>query len=333
MSAGECQSEVDLTVITVCHNSMATLPHCVGAVQQLMLQGELRVQYLVVDIDSDDGTQAYLAAERDRWHISDYTSESFSNEFAAMNRGLELACGKVCVFIRPEDEMMVENTAACCAPILRGEVGAVFSSTLMVDPISGQAEPRNPNTDHLFLRTPCRLPSFFCSTELMRRLGGFDGAVYPALADCDLMHRVLGSGEEHRVVLLSTCRHYLQPDEDKPEALHLDFLRFIVAHRTEILQQCCEHPAYAIRTIHEIQRHTVRCTWPLEQSILDGLEKLLYELRVNVKPVVLRKICRRLRRRALVQGALILFRGMERARVTLKLCRGNFYVARLLSDR
>lgn len=323
----------DLTVITVCHDAVEQLPRCVGAVLQLMLQGELRVQYLVVDMDSRDGSQEYLAAERDRWHISDYISEPFENRFAAMNRGLEMARGRICLFVSPEDELMVENTAACCAPILSGEADSVFSSTLMVDSSDGSTASRNPNTDHLFLRTPCQLPSFFCATELLRRLGGFDCRSYAALADCDLMHRVLQYGRQSRVILLSTCRHYLSPGEDKVEALHVDFLRFIVAHREDIMQQCREHPAYAIRTVHELQRHTVRCSWPLEPQLLAGLDSVFHELRDNIKPAICRKICRRLRRRAVIQGALILFRGWERARITSKICRGNLYVARLLSRR
>lgn len=331
MSKVDLTSSFDLSVIIACHNSFDTLPRCIGAVQQLMLQGELRVQCLVVDWGADDRTREYLSAERDRGQISDYVSEPLSNEFEAMNRGLVMARGRVCVFLRPEDEMMVENIAACCAPVLSGDVGAVFSSGVVVDPATGVTAPRNPNTDHLFLRIPCQLSSFFVATELLRQLGGFDYRTYPALADVDLMHRVPIAGMPYRVVLLSTGRHYLRPDEDKCEALHIDFLRFIAAHRAEIMQQCREHPAYAIRTVHELQRHTVRCTWPLEQPLLSGLDALLRELRDNIKPTIRRKICRRLRRRACAQAALILFKGWERARITLKLCRGSLYIARLLS--
>ena len=329
MSFVDQNSDFDLSVIITCRDSMKALPQCIGTVQPLMLQGDLRVQLLVADMESTDGTQVYLAAERERWHISDYVSEPFLNRFDAMNRAMELVRGRVCLFISPETELMVENTSACCEPILDGVAECVFSSAVQVNPDNGYHRPQTPNTDHLFLRTPCNLAAFFCSSELLRRMGGFDWLRYPALADVDLMHRILEQGVPYRGVSLSTCRQYRDCGEEG-EVLHVDFLRFIAAHREEILLQCKAHPSYAVRTVHEMLRHAVRCDWPVADDTLQALDSLLHELRQVLRPIILRKIIRRLRRRAVIQACLLPFKGLRRARITRKLCRSHFHVARLL---
>ncbi|MBQ3143846.1 MAG: glycosyltransferase [Akkermansia sp.] len=330
MSAADRNADFDLSLIIICRDSMAVLPNCVGAVQPLMMQGELRVECLVVDMDSADGSQDYLAAERDRWHISGFVSETLTNRFEAMNRGLQLAQGRVCLFITPETELMVENTAACCAPILRGEVECVFSTAVQVNPDNGRHRPQTPNPEHLFLRPPCNHAAFFCATSLLRRLGGFDRQRYPALADVDMMHRVLAADAAYRVASLSTCRQYLRPEREEYEELHVDFLRFIASHSEEILMQCKAHPSYAVRTVHEILRHAVRCDWPVANDTLRALDTLLCGLSRVIRPIIRRKIVRRLRRRAVIQALLIPFKGLRRARITRKLCRSHFHVARLL---
>lgn len=332
MSASVTQPVVyDLSLIIICRDSMAVLAHCVGAVQPLVMQGELRVECLVVDMDSTDGSQDYLAAERDRWHINGFVSESFENRFEAMNRGLQLAQGRVCLFITPETELMVENTAACCAPILRGEAECVFSTAVQVNPDNGSHRPQTPNPKHLFLRTPCNHAAFFCSSALLRRLGGFDGQLYPFLADVDMMHRVLAADVAYRVASLSTCRQYVRPEKEANEALHVDFLRFIAAHSKEIVVQCKSHPSYAVRTVHEILRHAVRCDWPVAGDTLRALDSLLRDLSRVIRPIIRRKIVRRLRRRAVIQALLIPFKGLRRARITRKLIRSHFHVARILA--
>lgn len=331
MTVAAQNSEMDLSVIIVCRDAMRYLPHCIEAVQPLMLQGELRTECLVVDMGSEDETPEYLAAEQNSWHISGYVSEPYENRYDAMNKGLGMAKGKVCLFLTPESEVMVENTAACCAPILNGEVDCVFSSAIQVNPSNGQARPLTPHTDHLFLRTPCHLQSFFCSASLLRRLGGFRRQQYPVLADCDFMHRALEAECRYRVAPLSTCRHYYRPAGES-EDFHVDFLRFIASHAEEILVQCRQHPSYAIRAVHEILRHAVRCDWPVKGDVLKALDDLLARLRSVIKPTVREKICRRLRRRAVLQGLLLPFKGWRRVRVTLKLCRSHLHVARILSS-
>ena len=331
MTVSVQNSEYDLSVIITCRDSMESLPQCIGTVQPLMLQSRLRVQVLVVDMGSADGTLPYLAAERDRWHISAYVSESFENRFAAMNRGLELAQGRVCLFITPETELMVENTTACCTPILAGDAESVFSTAVQVNPANGQYRPQTPNTKQLFLRTPCHVAAFFCSTRLLRQLGGFDWMRYPALADVELMHRVLACGASHQVAALSTCRLYGIAFSEE-EQLHVDFLRFIATRRDDILLQCKAHPSYAVRAVHEMLRHAVRCDWPVAGGVTQILDALLRELGRVLRPIIRRKIIRRLRRRAVIQAALLPFKGLRRARITSKLCRSHFHVARLLGE-
>lgn len=332
MSAAEQNSDFDLSVIITCRNSLSMLPQCVGALHPLMLMGELRLEILVVDMGSDDGTTDYLEAEKNRWHISDYVSYAFENRFEAMNRGLKLAKGRACLFITPETELMIENTYACCENILKGKAASVFSTAVQVDSRTGIHRPQTPDAEHLFLRNLCNLAAFFCDSSLLRRLGGFDWSRYPSLADFDLMHRILETALPYRVVPLSSCRQYSQVRPDDDEQIHVDFLRFIALHREEILMRCREHPSYAVRTVHEILRHAVRCDWPVESDTLLGIDALLRELGKVLRPIVRKKITKRLYRRALAQAVFIPFKGLRRARITLKLCRSHLHVARLLNN-
>lgn len=332
MSVDDYNSDFDLSVIIICRDNAEALLHCIGVIQPLIQQGELRVECLVVDMNSSDGTQNCLVAERDRWHINDFVSEAFENRFDAMNRGWQMARGRVCLFITPETELMVENTPACCAAILDGEAECLFSTAVQVHPGNGSHRPQTPNTDHLFLRTPGNLAAFFCSAALLHRLGGFDSHRFPTLADIDLMHRALAEETPYRVVPLSTCRQYLLSDQGDNEQLHAEFLRFIAEHRTEILLQCKAHPSYAVRTIHEILRHAVRCNWPVAENTLQKLDNLLRDISRGLRPIIRRKIIRRLRQRALIQLLLVPFKGIRRARITRKLCRSHFHVARILGE-
>lgn len=324
------RTSFDLSLIIITRNSLEVLPRCIGALQPLVLQGELRIQSVVIDMDSTDGTKEYLSEEREKWHISDFVSAPFETRFDAMNHGLSMVQGRVCLFITPETELMVENTAACCAPILRGEVECVFSSAVQVNPDNGNHRPKTPNTDHLFLRPLCSVEAFFCSARLLKHLGGFNRHLYPELAEVDLMHRALETGVPYRVTSLSSCRQYECATREENEALHADFLRFIAAHKEEILMQCKAHPSYAVRTVHEILRHAVRCAWPVADETFRVLDDLLCGLSRVIRPIIRRKIVRRLRRRALIQALLIPFKGLRRACITRKLVRSHFHVARLL---
>ena len=332
MSTTNQNNAFDLSVIITTRNCVEQLSRCIGAVQPLMMQGELRVECLVMDMNSADATREYLEAERDRWHITNFVSAPFRNRFEAMNHGLQMAQGKICLFITPETELMVENTLTGCSPILEGGSECVFSSAVQVHTENGLHRPQMPNTEHLYLRIPCNHAAFFCSADLLRRLRGFDFARYPEVADVDLMHRALAAGVPYRITTLSTCRQYLCQERKDDEAIHVDFLRFIASHREEILRQCREHPSYSIRTIHEILRHAVRCNWPVEGNTLSALDKLLQDIRREIRPGIKRKIIRRLRRRALAQALLIPFKGLRRAHITVKICRSHFHVARLLGE-
>ena len=130
--SGNCsergEASYDLTVVTACLNAIGCLPRCVRSVQPLLRDSALRVEYLVIDGGSTDGTPEYLEKEVQRGGVTRFVSESDGGLYEAMNKGLCLARGKVVVFIHADDEICPEAASACCAPILSGAAGYVMSS-------------------------------------------------------------------------------------------------------------------------------------------------------------------------------------------------------------
>lgn len=179
--------EYDLTVATVCRNARAYLPRCIGSVQPLYGLG-LRVEHLLVDGCSDDGTVEYLQEQLDAGCITRFISESDAGLYDAMNKAIRLAKGQIIVFINADDEICPDAVAACCEPILSGRVEYTVARAMYV---SGKKEAyMNPRMESVLWSQPYCHQSMYCAVEMLSRVGGFRGEMFNVAADTDLMRRL-----------------------------------------------------------------------------------------------------------------------------------------------
>ncbi len=87
-----------VTVITVCWNAAATLEACLASVAE---QTYPRIEHIVIDGSSSDGTNEILARHRDRLAV--LVSEPDGGIYDAMNKGLARASGSFVLFLNADD--------------------------------------------------------------------------------------------------------------------------------------------------------------------------------------------------------------------------------------
>ncbi len=88
-----------ITIITVCYNRVLTIEK---AIQSVLKQNYPNIEYIIVDGNSTDGTQAVIASYGDR--ISQYISEPDKGMYDAINKGIQLATGDVVGLMHSDDE-------------------------------------------------------------------------------------------------------------------------------------------------------------------------------------------------------------------------------------
>lgn len=114
-----------VSVITVSYNNRETLPETIESVSS---QNYDNLEYIILDGDSEDGTDKLLKKYDDR--VSRWISEPDEGMYDAMNKGLEMATGDLIGFLHADDfyaspdviEQVVEtvqeeNADACYADL------------------------------------------------------------------------------------------------------------------------------------------------------------------------------------------------------------------------
>ena len=197
--------EFDLTVATVCRNARACLPRCIGSVQPLY-GSALRVEHLLVDGCSDDGTVEYLQEQLDAGRITRFISEPDAGLYEAMNKAIRLAKGQIIVFINADDEICPDAVAACCEPILSGRVEYTVARALYVS--DKEEAYMNPRMESVLWSQPYCHQSMYCAVALLSKVGGFRGDMFRIAADTDLMRRLYAMQVPYECVDAVASRFY-----------------------------------------------------------------------------------------------------------------------------
>lgn len=180
---------VTVTVITVVRNAAA---HIERTVRSLLAQTYPRIQYIVQDGASTDGTlerlQGYAAA------IHDLRSEPDTGISDAWNRALVRADGDIVGLLNAGDEYYPDTVAKAVAGISKG-ADVVYGDTELVDD-EGQIRRLNRGRFHLW-RYSAGLgfyhPSMFARRAIYDRVGTFDPSLRFAM-DTDWMIRASVAG-------------------------------------------------------------------------------------------------------------------------------------------
>lgn len=181
----------DLTVITVCRNVLPELKRTVASVLgQKAVFPEMRVEHIIIDGASTDGTPEWLEGMKRDGKIEAYLSEPDRGIYDAMNKGINLARGAVSLFLNADDTFTHVDLADCVFPIVRGEYVAAAAVTRQYS--NSYAWLFAPDTESLYLKCPFCHQAFFAATRALRELGGFDSQSLRCACDTELMYRIIG---------------------------------------------------------------------------------------------------------------------------------------------
>ena len=180
-----------ISILTVCYNSAATIR---DAVDSVLAQEGIEMEYIVIDGGSTDGTLDVLRSYGER--LARLVSEPDEGIYDAMNKGVSLATGDVVGILNSDDYYAdSEVLSAVAAAFEDSDVDCVFGDLDYVDAEETNRVVRawrpKPYEPGAFRRGwhPAH-PSFFVRRSVYERFGLFDTNLKIA-ADYEFMLRVL----------------------------------------------------------------------------------------------------------------------------------------------
>lgn len=233
---------MDLTVITVCRNAAPTIQRCIDSVSPLLRHPVLSVEHLIIDGVSTDATLEILTEQLAMGRITRFISEPDGGIYDAMNKGIALAAGKVCVFINADDEINAEAVESCCAPILSGEVDYTVSTVRIMSEEGEMTGIQKPDFSREWVNTPYCHQSMFCRTEMLRREGGFRLDLGIS-ADCALMWHLYKKQYPYRIVE-AVSAHFYSGGASSGGGLYSEHLRIYLENSVDILQSAAIDAQY-----------------------------------------------------------------------------------------
>lgn len=250
------EPQYDLTVATVCRNALQFLPRCIESVQPLY-GSALKVEHLFIDGASTDGTLEYLQQQLDAGRITRVISEPDKGLYDAMNKAIRNARGKIIVFINADDAICPEGAIACCKPILAGRAKYTAGQALCVSSTTGKTYVIYPRIKNTLWRQPYCHQSMFCSTELLRHVGGFNYEKFRIGADTDLMRRLYIAKEPFEAVQQISAHFYTGGVSYSP-AVRTEVFDLMIHFTDAYCDEARNRPTTAILTLKHLRRYTAR---------------------------------------------------------------------------
>lgn len=96
-----------VSIITICYNRKATIAK---AIESVLNQDYPNIEYIVIDGNSNDGTQDIIETYSGK--IVNYISEPDSGMYDALNKGLKLATGHIVGLMHSDDEFYDTTTVS-----------------------------------------------------------------------------------------------------------------------------------------------------------------------------------------------------------------------------
>lgn len=186
-----CAFSYDLTIVTVCRNVLQELQKTLPSVLAQKNKNSLRIEHLIIDGASTDGTPEWLAEQQEQGHIDAYLSEPDTGIYDAMNKGIALARGKVITFMNAGDCYHGPDIACCVSPLLNGSAKTAIGAALYFRTDGSLARTFTPDTQRAYLDTMGCHQAYFFDTAATRELGGYDAAFFRSAGDLELMNAFL----------------------------------------------------------------------------------------------------------------------------------------------
>jgi glycosyltransferase len=180
-----------ISVITVVYNNKTTIENAVNSV---FSQNYPKIEYIVVDGGSTDGTMEVL--NKHKGQIAHLVSERDNGIYDAMNKGLRLASGDVVGILNSDDFYVDSNVISDIAAVFENyDIDCCYGDLEYVDYHDTIRVVRKwkskPFKQGLF-KTGWHPPhpTFFVRREIYEKFGGFD-LDFNISADYELMLRLL----------------------------------------------------------------------------------------------------------------------------------------------
>jgi glycosyltransferase involved in cell wall biosynthesis len=183
-----------LSIITICYDSARTIADTFASIRA---QADPRVEYIVVDGGSKDGTVDLIRANADL--IDAYVSEPDAGSSDALNKGVRMAHGSYLWFVNADDWLEPGALAVVLDRLAgigsRGDL-MLIGSTRYVSRDGAEREMvtcDRASLDRILEFNPIPYPSTILSRELFLRCGGF-GLSYEIVNDYEFWLRAMAQG-------------------------------------------------------------------------------------------------------------------------------------------
>lgn len=171
-----------------------------ATLRSVMRQGYPRVEHIVVDGGSTDGSLEVLRSYEGRYDLR-WSSGPDAGMYDAINRGLEQARGDVIAYLNSDDLFFPWTVETVVGAIHNGTADLVYGDVIKVDMTSGAVQlVFSPPFDAPFLRRVGSLfqPTVFWRRSVIERVGVFDPQLQFG-GDLDFWIRIAAVGRLERI--------------------------------------------------------------------------------------------------------------------------------------
>jgi glycosyltransferase involved in cell wall biosynthesis len=187
---------IKVSIITVCHNSQATIK---DTIESVLAQTYENLEYIIIDGHSSDNSLNIINSYNGR--ITKVLSEPDWGMYDAMNKGLALATGEIVGFIHSDDYFAYPNAIADIAELFSNStIEAAYAdldyvSTHDKHKIVRKWRSGTHNRKNYYKGWMPPHPTFYARKSVYDKFGGYNTQMGSA-ADYELMLRV---GFKHKI--------------------------------------------------------------------------------------------------------------------------------------
>jgi glycosyltransferase involved in cell wall biosynthesis len=178
-----------VSIITVVYNNQEFI-RC--AIDSVLAQDYEKIEYIVIDGASDDGTKEIIESYGNR--ISNFTSEKDNGIYDAINKGIRLATGDIVGVLHSDDFYAEKNSISRVVRAFKKEkTDSVFADLVYIDPLNSNQITRYYNSGHF---SPAKFssgwmpahPTFFTRKDYYQKHGLYN-TDYSIASDFELLCR------------------------------------------------------------------------------------------------------------------------------------------------
>ncbi len=184
------------SIITVCLNSAKTIE---DAIQSVLGQSYLDIEYIVIDGGSTDGTLEILEKYNGRIHKC--ISEPDKGIYDAMNKGIKLSTGDVIAILNSDDIYAKDDVVSEMVEFIQAnDLDAAYADLAYIScenphKVVRLWRPGQYKRGAFYSGWAVPHPTFFCRRKIYKRFGLFNDGFQTA-ADFELLLRFI---EKHRI--------------------------------------------------------------------------------------------------------------------------------------